>query len=56
MKKYIFDIHYDMVIRGIVFGFGGNEELYEQVLDEVRENGYTSVEQVMAHVLNYYID
>lgn len=34
---------------------GGDGYLIDQILDEVEENGYTNMEQVKAHVENYYL-
>ena len=41
-------------IEKYVLSIGGNEQDVEQILDEVRESGYTTMDEVIAHIENYY--
>ena len=42
-------------IKRIVLSMGGNEEDIDQILDEINENGYTTIEEVKSHLENYYL-
>ena len=41
-------------IEKYIKSIGGNQQDVEQILDEVKESGYTTMEQVKAHIENYY--
>lgn len=41
--------------KRIVLSMGGNEEDIDQILDEIKENGYTTIEEVKSHLDNYYL-
>jgi len=42
--------------KELVFSVGGNEEDFEQISDEIRINGYTTIEEVQKHLENFYLD
>ena len=39
----------------MIISMGGNEADIEQITDESKENGYTTIEEVKAHLENYYM-
>lgn len=41
--------------KRIVLSVGGNEEDIDQILDEIKENRYTTIEEVRSHLENYYL-
>ena len=41
--------------KQIICSMGGNEEDVDQILDEIKENGYTMIEEVKSHLENYYL-
>ena len=41
-------------ISDYILSKGGNEVDVEVILEDVRENGFTTMEQVKEHVENYY--
>lgn len=41
-------------ITRYIKSIGGNDADVEQILEEVEANGYNTMEQVMAHIDNYY--
>ena len=38
----------------IILSMGGNGEYVEQITEEIKENGYTTIEEVKSHLENYY--
>ena len=38
-----------------VLELNGNKEDFEQIKDEILENGYTTVKEVEIHLQNYYL-
>lgn len=41
--------------KQIIRSIGGNEEDVDQILDEIKENEYTTIEEVKSHLENYYL-
>jgi len=41
-------------ITSYIISLGGNNEDVEQIIDEIVESGYTTMEEVKAHIENYY--
>ena len=39
----------------IILSMGGNEADVEQITDEIKESGYTTIEEVKSHLENYYM-
>lgn len=39
----------------IILSMGGNEADIEQITEEIKENGYTTIEEVKSHLENYYM-
>lgn len=39
----------------IILSMGGNEADIEQITEEIKESGYTTIEEVKSHLENYYI-
>lgn len=42
--------------KSLVLSLGGNDADVEQILDEVKEAGYTSLNDIKQHLKNYYVD
>lgn len=40
----------------IILSMGGNEADIEQITEEIKANGYTTIEEVKSHLENYYIE
>lgn len=38
----------------MILSMGGNEADVEQITDEIKANGYTTIEEVKSHLENYY--
>jgi hypothetical protein len=41
--------------RIIIWSAGGNETDIEQITEEIKQCGYTTIEQVKFHLENYYL-
>ena len=39
----------------IILSMGGNEVDIEQIIEEIKESGYTTIEEVKSHLENYYM-
>lgn len=39
----------------IILSMGGNEFDVEQITEEIKESGYTTIEEVKSHLENYYM-
>ena len=39
----------------IILTKGGNVADVEQITEEIKENGYTTIEEVKSHLENYYM-
>ena len=39
----------------LILLMGGNEADIEQITDEIKESGYTTIEEVKSHLENYYM-
>lgn len=39
----------------IILSMGGNEADIEQITDEIKQSGYTTIEEVKSHLENYYM-
>ena len=47
---------FEMEIAEYIASIGGNKEDFEHVMDEVNEIGYKTIDQVIKHVENYYLE
>jgi len=41
-------------ITSYIISLGGNNEDIEQIIEEIEESGYTTMEEVKTHIDNYY--
>ena len=39
----------------IILSMGGNVADIKQITDEIKESGYTTIEEVKSHLENYYM-
>lgn len=39
----------------VILSMGGNEADIEQIIDEIKESGYTTIEEIRVHIENYYM-
>ena len=39
----------------IILSMGGNEADIEQITEEIKESGYTTIEEIKSHLENYYM-
>lgn len=39
----------------VILSMGGNEADIKQITEEIKESGYTTIEEVKSHLENYYI-
>lgn len=39
----------------IILSIGGNEADIDQITEEIKESGYTTIEEVKSHFENYYM-
>lgn len=52
--KLIDENSFKQEIASYIISLGGNNEDIEQIIDEVKESGFTTMEEVKAHIDNYY--
>lgn len=58
MDKNIEEIDVGLLayVEEIILSIGGNEADIEQITDEIKESGYTTIEEIKSHLEQYYID
>lgn len=52
--KLINENSFKQEIASYIISLGGNNEDIEQIIDEITESGYTTMEEVKAHIDNCY--
>lgn len=54
LKKKGIDVELLNQTKELIFAMGGNEADVDQITDEIIGSGYTTIEEVKAHLDNYY--
>lgn len=55
LKQKGIDIDLLAYAKDIILSMGGNEVDIEQITEEIKESGYTTIEEVKLHMENYYM-
>lgn len=55
LKQKGIDVDLLAYAEEIILSMGGNEADIEQITEEIKENGYTTIEEVKSHLENYYM-
>lgn len=55
LKREGIDVDLLAYAEEIILSMGGNGADVEQIIEEIKESGYTTIEEVKSHLENYYM-